>query len=113
MPKRMVQWAGIAAIAFVVLTLISVFSTGEPPAADDAVGEIRDYLADHRTALLVANFLGLVATPLVLWFGVALREVLRATEGRTRSGPRHWQACSSLPRWQWSAAPSGRQRSTS
>src|SRR5215217_3577205 len=77
MPKRMVQWAGIAAIAFVVLTLISVFSTGEPPAADDAVGEIRDYLADHRTALLVANFLGLVATPLVLWFGVALREVLR------------------------------------
>ena len=28
MPKRMVQWAGVAAIAFVVLTLISVFSTG-------------------------------------------------------------------------------------
>jgi hypothetical protein len=77
MPKRMVQWAGIAGIAFVVLTLISVFSTGQPPAADDAVGKIRDYLADHRTALLVSNFLGLVAVPLVIWFGVALRDVLR------------------------------------
>src|SRR3954462_2340658 len=77
MPKRMVQWAGVAAIAFVVLTLISVFSTGEPPAADDAIGKIRDYLVDHRTALLVSNFLGLVGIPLVIWFGVALRDVLR------------------------------------
>jgi len=77
MPKRMVQWAGVAAIAFVVLTLISVFSTGEPPAADDAIGKIRDYLVDHRTALLVSNFLGLVAIPLVIWFGVVLRDVLR------------------------------------
>src|SRR3954468_585803 len=77
MPKRMVQWAGIAAIAFVVLTLISVFSTGEPPSADDAIGKIRDYLVDHRTALLVSNFLGLVAIPLVIWFGVVLRDVLR------------------------------------
>ena len=77
MPKRMVQWAGVAAIAFVVLTLISVFSTGEPPAADDPIGKIRDYLVDHRTALLVSNFLGLVAIPLVIWFGVALRDVLR------------------------------------
>src|SRR2546423_14595272 len=77
MPKRMVQWAGIAAIAFVVLTLITVFATGEPPAADDAIGKIRDYLADHRAALLVSNFLGLVAIPLVIWFGVTLRDVLR------------------------------------
>jgi hypothetical protein len=77
MPKRMVQGAGIAGIGFVVLTLISVFSTGEPPAADDAIGKIRDYLVDHRTALLVSNFLGLVSIPLVIWFGVALRDVLR------------------------------------
>ena len=77
MHKRAIQWAGVAAIAFVALTLVSVFASGEPPAADDAVGKIRDYLTDHRSALLVSNFLGLVAIPLVIWFGVALRDALR------------------------------------
>jgi len=77
MPKRTIQWAGLAAIAFVVLTLVTVFASGEPPSADDAVGKIRDYLTDHRSALLVSNFLGLVAIPLVIWFGVALRDTVR------------------------------------
>jgi hypothetical protein len=77
MQKRTLQWAGVAAIAFVVLTLVSVFASGEPPAADDAVGKIRDYLTDHRSALLVSNFLGLVAIPLIIWFGVVLRDALR------------------------------------
>jgi hypothetical protein len=77
MPKRTMQWAGLAAIAFVVLTLVTVFSSGEPPSADDAVGKIRGYLTDHRSALLVSNFLGLVAIPLVIWFGVALRDAVR------------------------------------
>jgi len=77
MPKRTVQWAGVAAIAFVALTLVTVFSSGEPPAADDAVGKLRDYLVDHRSALLLSNFLGLVAIPLIIWFGVALRDAVR------------------------------------
>jgi hypothetical protein len=77
MQKRSVQWAGVAAIGFVALTLVSVFASGQPPAADDAVGKIRDCLVDHRTALLVSNFLGLVAIPLVIWFGVALRDAVR------------------------------------
>jgi hypothetical protein len=77
MQKRTMQWAGVAAIAFVALTLVTVFASGEPPAADDAVEKIRDYLTDHRSALLISNFLGLVAIPLVIWFGVALRDALR------------------------------------
>jgi hypothetical protein len=77
MQERTIRLAGVAAIVFVVLTVIAVFASGSPPAADDAVGTIRDYLVDHRSALLVGNFLGLVAIPFVLWFGVALRELVR------------------------------------
>jgi hypothetical protein len=77
MLERTVRWSGVAAIVFVVLILISVFVSGQPPAADDSVEKIRTFLADHRSALLIANLLGLIGIPLVLWFGVVLREVLR------------------------------------
>jgi hypothetical protein len=77
MLERTVRWTGIAAIVFVVLILITVFASGQPPAADDAVDKIRNYLVDHRSALLISNLLGLVGIPLVIWFGVVLREVLR------------------------------------
>jgi hypothetical protein len=74
---RAVRWSGGAAIAFVVLILVSAFSSGSPPSADDSVAEIRDYFVDHRTALLVATLLGLVAVPFAIWFAVALRDLVR------------------------------------
>jgi hypothetical protein len=77
MLERTIRWGGVAAVVFVVLILISVFASGQPPAADDAVDKIRTYLADHRAALLVSNLLGLAGIPFVIWFGVVLREVLR------------------------------------
>jgi hypothetical protein len=77
MLERTVRWTGIAAIVFVVLILITVFASGQPPAADDAVDKIRTYLVDHRSALLISNLLGLIGIPLVIWFAVVLREVLR------------------------------------
>ncbi len=77
MSKGNVRAAGIAALVFVALTLVAVFATGEPPAADDAVAEIRDYLVDHRSTLLLSNLLGLVAIPFVIWFGTVMRQALR------------------------------------
>jgi hypothetical protein len=77
MTDRMVRWGGVAAIVFVVIILITVFSAGQPPAADDAVEKIRTYFVDHRSAILFSNFLGLLATPFVVWFFVVLREVFR------------------------------------
>jgi len=77
MHERTIRIAGVAGIVFVVLILIAVFASGAPPAADDAVDKIRDYFVDHRSALLVSNFLGLVGIPFALWFGVVLRELLR------------------------------------
>jgi hypothetical protein len=77
MSERAVRWAGGAAIAFVILTLIAVFASGSPPAADDPVNKIRDYFVDNRSTLLLVNLLGLLSIPLVIWFFVVLREVLR------------------------------------
>jgi hypothetical protein len=77
MTERTVRWGGVAAVVFVVLILITAFSAGEPPAADDAVDKIRTYFVDHRSALLISNLIGLIAVPFVVWFAVVLREVLR------------------------------------
>ena len=77
MTERTVRWGGVAAIVFVVLILITAFSAGEPPAADDAVDKVRDYSVDHRGALLASNLIGLAAIPFIIWFAVVLREVLR------------------------------------
>ncbi len=77
MTERTVRWGGVAAIVFVVLILITAFSAGEPPAADDPIDKIRDYFVDHRSALLASNLIGLAAIPFIIWFAVVLREVLR------------------------------------
>ena len=77
MTDRTLRWGGVAAIVFVVLILITVFSAGSPPAADDSVDKLRSYMVDHRSALLVSNLLALFAVPFVLWFAVVLRDAAR------------------------------------
>ena len=77
MNDRAVRWAGLAGILFVVLIIISIVLTGSMPAADDPAEKIRTFFVDHRGGLLAANFLGLLATPFVIWFGVMLREIVR------------------------------------
>jgi hypothetical protein len=80
MSDRIRQWGGVAAIVFVVLILISAFIGGSPPAADDAADKIRAYFVDNRDQILVANLLGVLAIPFVLWFVVVLRDTLRGDD---------------------------------
>jgi hypothetical protein len=77
MPDRLVRGAGVAGIVFVVLILVTIVIPGSPPAGDDSVDKIRDFMIDNRSALLVANAIGLLAIPFIIWFFVALREMLR------------------------------------
>ena len=77
MSDRSVRIAGVAGIVFVVLILVSAFSAGGMPKPDDPVDKIRTFFVDHRSALLVSTFIGLLATPFVLFFGVNLRELVR------------------------------------
>src|SRR5437762_2377401 len=77
MSDRSIRIAGLAGVVFVVMILITVFSTGSMPMVDDPVSKIRAYFVDHRSALLVSQLLGMLATPFALWFGVTLRELVR------------------------------------
>ncbi len=77
MSDRMVRWGGAAGIVFVVLVLFTIVIGGSPPAGDDSVDKIRDYMVDHRSAILIGNAVGLVAVPFIIWFFVVLREMLR------------------------------------
>jgi hypothetical protein len=77
MSDRAIRWAGAAGIAFVILIVITIAISGAPPMSDDPVSKIRDYYIDHRSNLLWANLLGILAIPFVLWFAVVLREMFR------------------------------------
>lgn len=77
MPDRTIRWGGVAGIVFVVLIVITIVIAGSPPAGDDTVDKIREFMVDHRTALLIGNTIGLAAVPFLIWFFVVLREVLR------------------------------------
>ena len=77
MSDRFVRWGGIAAIVFVVLILFTAFGAGSPPAGDDAVDKIRDYMSDNRSLLLAGNSIALLAVPFVVWWAIVFRELVR------------------------------------
>ena len=77
MNDRMIRWAGVAGIVFVILIVVTIAISGSPPMGDDAVSKIRNYYIDHRSGLLWANLLGVIAIPFILWFAVVLREMFR------------------------------------
>jgi hypothetical protein len=76
--------AGVAGLAFVALTAVAMFVSGEEPALDAGAQDIREYLDDSRTTILVAVVLGLLGTVLfLLWAIVARRVAGRGTTGDT------------------------------
>ena len=77
MTDRAIRLAGVAALVFVALILISAFAPGSPPAADASVDKIRSFMVDHRGGILAAQLLGIFATPFAVWFFVTLRELTR------------------------------------
>ena len=86
MSDRAIRWAGASGIAFVVLIVITISISGSLPMADDPVSKIRNYYIDHRSTLLWANLLAILAIPFVLWFGVMLREMFRSDRLATALG---------------------------
>src|SRR3954469_6860984 len=77
MSDRAIRSAGASGVLFVILIVITIAIAGSPPMADDSVVKIRDYYIDHRSSLLGANLVGILAVPFVLWFAVVLREMFR------------------------------------
>jgi len=73
-------WAGVAGIVGAILVLIGAFIAGVTPAADDPAAEIRDYLVDNRTLLLIGAFANLLVFPFIAWFIVVVRARLAAAD---------------------------------
>src|SRR4051794_37443938 len=86
MTDRAIRVAGIAALVFVVLIVVSAFAPGSPPAGDASVDKIRTFMTDHRSAILLATLLGIVATPFAVWFFVTLRELTRGDQLSNMAG---------------------------
>jgi len=68
-------------ILAVVLFLVGFGIPGRPPVPDDSLDKIAAYLTDHRSTILVADFIIALGAAVFIWFMGSLRSYLRAGEG--------------------------------
>ena len=74
--------AALTGLAFLVLVIIGVAISGEPPnPSDDSVEEIIDFYVDNDTSIWIGSLLSGLAGTLLVFYGGYLRKVLRAAEG--------------------------------
>lgn len=81
--RRDMSWlAPLAGLAFLVLAIVAIAISGEPPdATDDSAREVVDFYVDNHDSQIASAFIASVAGALLVFFGGALRRVLRAAEG--------------------------------
>lgn len=78
--------AGFGGILFVLLIIVTVVLSGEPPTTSDRPGEVAKYFADHLDEIRYTGVIGVVmALPLVWWGASVYRMIERAT-GNARLG---------------------------
>jgi hypothetical protein len=78
------QWervGSVTGIGFVAAMLVSVFMAPTPPHVDASTSKILDYVTSHRTAVLGATVVGVLAGLLFLLFLGHLRQLLQRSEG--------------------------------
>ncbi len=71
--ERLGAWIGVA---FVVLLFASTGMVSSP-AADVADLKVARFYGDHRSAVAIAQVVGLLAAPLLIWFAVRLHRLVR------------------------------------
>lgn len=76
--RRFGGWTGIA---FAVLVIASFFCAPAPPAADAVVSEVKAYVVDNHSGLLVQALLFGLSLPLLLFFLEAQRRRFSADGG--------------------------------
>ena len=81
MEKGWIRLAGIAGIIFILLVAIPGFASGAPPDPSDPSSKFLSYYQDHRSALIAATFLGVVADFFVVFFLGGLLMALRRLGG--------------------------------
>lgn len=78
--------AGAGAILFVVMVVVSALLPGSPPMAGDPASEIAEWFADHEDTIRYAAMLGILATPLIVWWAAAIYRMLERATGNARLG---------------------------
>src|SRR5688572_21199768 len=72
--------APLTGALFVILTVVSFIVGGEPPDADDRIGEVVEYWTDNDAANFAGAVLEGLAAVSLLFFAASLRRALRRTE---------------------------------
>lgn len=70
----------LTGVLFVVLTVVSFIVGGEPPDADDRIGEIVEYWVDNDAANMIGAGIESLAAVSLLFFAASLRRALRRDE---------------------------------
>ena len=74
-------WAPLTGVAFVVVLVVAFVIGGEPPDADEPVGEIVQHYVDDKDTIMIGAALSGVAATLLVFFGAVLRKALTRGEG--------------------------------
>lgn len=76
-PGRLRRLGAIAGVAFVATMVIASAITGSPPTSEDSDAVWQRFFVERHHQLLTQAWLVGLASPLLLWFGVTVRQVLR------------------------------------
>jgi hypothetical protein len=77
---RAAALVSLTGVLFVVLTVVSFALGGEPPDADDPVGEVVEFWVDNDAANMIAAVVEGLAAVSLLFFAASLRRSLRRAE---------------------------------
>ena len=81
-PGRSWEWvAPLTGVAFVVVAVVGVMTTGQPEDATHSPEEIVDWYTSHTGSVQVGTFLTAASVAFFLFFTGYLRTILRAAEG--------------------------------
>lgn len=81
--RHELRWGGFAGLAFVLLVLLGKFLPGNPPGVDESANEIKSFLTDGRTSMLVGALMWSAAAGLIIWFAAAFAEAMRERDDRS------------------------------
>jgi hypothetical protein len=70
------QWVGLGGLALVVVLLVSIFATPEPPGATASPATVAKFVLDHRAGLYLNAYLTSLAVVLATAFVWYLRDVV-------------------------------------
>lgn len=78
---RATALVSLTGVLFVVLTVVSFVIGGEPPDADDPVGEVVEFWVDNDAQNMAGAVIEGLAAVSLLFFAASLRRSLRSSEG--------------------------------